>query len=47
MNTLNKYQVCELSILEQRNINGGNPAAIAFAVGLTLGFFWRAIFRRR
>lgn len=47
MNTLDKYQVYKLSIAEQRNINGGNPIAIGFAVGVTLGFFWRAIFRRR
>lgn len=43
MNTLDKYQVCELNLVEQRNINGGNPIAI----GITLGFFWKALFKKR
>jgi|SaaInl85LU_5_DNA_1037374.scaffolds.fasta_scaffold33740_3 hypothetical protein len=47
MNTLDKYQVCELNLVEQRNINGGNPIAIGFAIGITLGFFWKALFKKR
>ena len=47
MNTLDKYRVCELNLVEQRDINGGNPIVIGFAVGITLGFFWRAIFKKK
>lgn len=47
MSNLNKYQICELTVTEQRTLNGGNPVAIAAAIGLTVGFFWRLIFRKR